>query len=119
MTIKYASAPPAARGRPRLAVSEKERARIYRLYVVEELAVRDVAARLRIPEANVRRRMKAAGIKARSNARRSGIERVDHGALFSDIILLGVEGAAVKHGVSRRTLTYHIARLRREAKGEK
>ena len=118
MTIKYASAPPAARGRPRLAVSEKERARIYRLYVVEELAVRDVAARLRIPEANVRRRMKAAGIEARPNVSRSGLRRVDQGRLFSDVILLGVEGAAVKRKVTKRALQYYIAGLRREAKNK-
>jgi len=116
MTIKYASAPPAARGRPRLAVSEKERARIYRLYVVEELAVRDVAARLRIPEANVRRRMKAAGIEARPNVPRSRLRRTNQARLFSNIVLLGIERTAKRYRMTKRALQFYLAGLRRKAK---
>jgi len=119
MTIKYPAAPKAARGRPRLAIPERERDRLYRLYVVEEKSTREVAAAMRIGEAAVRRRLRAAGIEARPSVKRSGLRRVDQARLFSDVILLGTAGAAKRYKVTKRALQYYLAGLRKAAGSKK
>jgi len=115
--IKYmeAAGRQAKRGRPRLAVDDEMKARLMRLYIEEGLSVRDIAAELGIPEANVRRRLRAAKIPMRTNAPRSRLRKLDQAQLFADLHELGPERTAEKWGVPRSTFFDYLARIRSRA----
>ncbi len=106
------------RGRPALAVSDAEKARLHRLYIIQGLSVRDLGRNLGIGEKAVRLRLHAAGVPMRSNAKRPRLRYVDPVRVYSDVILHGVEGAAKRLKMTKRALQYHLSRLRREAKSE-
>jgi len=104
------------RGRPRRIVDDKEKERLTRLYVVQELSTREVAKVMKISEASVRRRMKAAGIPARARVPRSRLRLFDQARLFGYVAAVGVNKTAKRWRISRRTLQRYLAKLR--AKGE-
>ena len=104
------------RGRPRRIVEEKEKERLTRLYIVQELSTREVAKAMQISEASVRRRMKDAGIPARASVPRSHLRLFDQARLFGYIGAVGVRKAAKRWRIPVRTLNYYLAKLR--AKGE-
>jgi len=83
-----------------------------RLYVLEGLAVREVAARLGVSKDLVHRALKELGIERRSCLRRSGVTNADPARILSEVIDRGAEGAAEALGVSRRTMFYHLKRIR-------
>lgn len=95
-----------------------ETARLRRLYIDRGLSIREVAAVLGLSEATIRRRLKAAGIPARSMAKRSRLRTLDQARLFADIAELGVDKTAKKWGIFERTLKRYLAGLRRAAKSE-
>jgi len=105
------------RGRPRRMVEEKEKEKLTRLYIVQELSTREVAKAMKISEASVRRRMKAAGIPARTNAPRSRLPLFDQARLFGYIGAVGINKTAKRWRISRRTLQRYLAKLR--AQGER
>jgi hypothetical protein len=86
---------------------------LIKLYVKEGRAVRDVAAALGCSKDAVHRALKKFGIEVRPPAKRSRLWKVDRARLFSDLIEKGVEGTATAAGVSKRTLQYHLAKLRK------
>jgi len=100
------------RGRPRLTLAAKEKKKLTRLYIVQELSTREVAKAMKISEASVRRRMKAAGIPARTNAPRSRLRLFDQARLFGYIGAVGVNKTAKRWRISRRTLQRYLAKLR-------
>jgi DNA-binding transcriptional regulator LsrR (DeoR family) len=106
------------RGRPRRMVEEKEKEKLTRLYVVQELSTREVAKAMQISEASVRRRLKAAGIPARSNAPRSRLRLFDQARLFGYIGAVGINKTAKRWRISRRTLQRYLAKLRTQGKRE-
>jgi hypothetical protein len=101
------------RGKPRLIVSDRMKARLTRLYVRDGLSVREVAAALGIGDAAARRRLHAAGIAMRSNIPRSRLRKLDQARLMSDLIDFGVDRTALKRGIPVRTLKFYLAGLRR------
>lgn len=118
MRDKITAGPALKRGRPALTLTDAAKARLHRLYIVQGLSVRDVGQHLKIGEKAVRLRLKAAGIEARKGGgswREPVLPLMDQAALFSDIVLYGVESAARRRHVTKRTLQFHLARLRREA----
>lgn len=104
------------RGRPALIIDESERARLHRLYIIEERSTRDVAAILKIGEATVRRRLRGAGIEVRPNVKRSRLRALDQKRLFADIAEYGVDKTALRWSIPERTLKAYLAGLRREGK---
>ena len=107
------------RGRPRRMVEEKEKERLTRFYVVQELSTREIAKVMKISDASVKRRLHAAGVVMRSNARRSRLRLLNQARLFSDIIDLGVDRTAAKWGISERTLKHYLSKLRARGEGPK
>lgn len=95
-----------------------ETARIVRMYVKEKKSSRDIAAIMGLGDATIRRRLKAAGIPARSNARRSRLRKLDQAALFASIKEIGVHKTARRFKLNSRTLEYYLAGLRRKAEDE-
>lgn len=101
-------------GRPRGPWPSK--AVLARLYVKEGKSVREVAAVLGISDAAVKRRLHAAGVVMRSNARRSRLRLLNQARLFADINDLGVDRTAAKWGIPERTLKYYLSKLRAKRK---
>jgi transposase len=95
-----------------------ETARIVRMYVREQKSSRDIAAIMGLGDATIRRRLKAAGIPARSNARRSRLRKLDQAALFASIEEIGVNRTAKRFKIIERTLRYYLAGLRKAGKAE-
>ena len=90
-------------------------ARLRRLYVEQGLSSRECAAVLGVGDATIRRRLKAAGIAARPNIRRSRLRHLDQARLFASIAELGVRKTAKRWRIPERTLKYYLSKLR--AKG--
>jgi len=64
----------------------------------------------------VHRVLRKYGIAIRPPTKRSRLRTADPARLFSDLAEKGVKGAAASAGVSKRTLQYHLARIRKANK---
>jgi hypothetical protein len=106
------------RGRPRLRATETVKDRLTRLYIVQELSVREVGAAMGISEASVRRWLTVAGIPTRTKARRSRLRLLDQARLFGSIAAIGVRKTAKRWGIPERTLKSYLAGLRDRDKSE-
>jgi DNA-binding transcriptional regulator LsrR (DeoR family) len=106
------------RGRPQLRATATMKDRLTRLYIVQELSVREVGAAMGISEASVRRWLTVAGIPKRTNARRSRLRLLDQARLFGSIAAVGVRKTAKRWGIPERTLKSYLAGLRDRDKSE-
>ena len=105
------------RGRPRIGPAPSK-ADLVRLYIREGRSIRDVARILGITKDAVHRALKTYNVSARTPVKRSRLRDLDQAALFSDIVLYGVNETARRRNVPLRTLKDYLAGLRRAAHGE-
>ena len=91
-------------------------AELRRLYQADGESTKALAERFGISGGKVRRELRAIGVELRSNAKRSRLRTLDQAALFSDIVLYGVEEAARRQGISERALQRYLAGLRGAAR---
>jgi len=82
------------------------------LYVGHGLSIREVAATLNVSGSTIRRRLAAAGIPTRPNARRSRLRHLNQARLFGSIVDVGVVKTAKRWHIQARTLKRYLAKLR-------
>jgi transposase len=100
------------RGRPPVGPAPSK-ADLIKLYVKGGMSVRDVAAALGCSKDMVHRELKKYMVAIRPPVKRSRLRKLEPATLFADIAEKGVKGAAANSGVSKRTLQYHLVRLRK------
>ena len=105
------------RGRPRIGPTPSK-ADLVRLYIREGRSVREVARILGVTKDAIHRALKANEMPSRTPAKRSRLRDLDQTALFSDIVLFGVNKTAERRNIPLRTLKDYLAALRR-ANGNK
>jgi len=106
------------RGRPPLGI-EPSKADVRRLYIKDDLSLRETAAALGCTKEAVLRALAAYGLPVRVQAKRSRLRAYSPEAIDS-AVKGGMKQAAATLGVSLRTLQYYRAGLRKRAsKGQK
>ena len=84
------------------------RGELKKLYEIQGLTLRDIAQKLGVHFETVRRWINDYGIKTRSRARRSSLERFPLSALKDGISKYGVRGFARRLQIHESTLRQHL-----------
>lgn len=98
---------PAKRGRPSTG-GQPSRSDLYRLYIREGKSIREVAEALNCSKDMVARALKAYGIEARVNIKRSQLREFPREKLKAEVTKKGVRGLSRELGIHENTLRNYI-----------